>query len=39
MHRRILSPFEERHIKTFLKQDGEKDVKRRVMVHITKKPA
>jgi len=36
MHRRILSPFEERHIKIFLKQDGEKDVNMRVLVHIAK---
>ena len=37
MHPRILSPLEERQIKTFLKADGEKDVNMRVLAHLAKK--
>jgi len=32
MHPRILSPLEERQIKTYLKQDGEKSMSVRVLV-------
>ncbi len=37
MHPRILSPLEERQIKSFLKQDGEKDINMRVLTHLAKK--
>jgi len=37
MHPRILSPLEERQIKAFLKQDGEKDVNMRVLAYLAKK--
>ena len=32
MHPRILSPLEERQIKTYLKQDGERNMNVRVLV-------
>ena len=37
MHPRILSPLEERQIRAFLKQDGEKDVNMRVLAYLAKK--
>jgi len=37
MHPRILSALEERQIRAFLKQDGEKDVNMRVLAHLAKK--
>ena len=37
MHPRILSPLEERQIKAFLKQDGEKNVNMRVLIFLARK--
>jgi len=37
MHPRILSPLEERQIKTFLKQDGEKNLNMRVLASRARK--
>lgn len=37
MHPRILSPLEERQIKAFLKQDGEKNLNMRVLTSRAKK--
>jgi hypothetical protein len=37
MHPRILSPLEERQIKTFLKQDGEKNLNMRVLTSRARK--
>jgi hypothetical protein len=37
MHPRILSPLEERQIKAFLKQDGEKTLNMRVLASRAKK--
>jgi hypothetical protein len=37
LHPRILSPLEERQIKAFVKQNGEKEVNMRVLAHLAKK--
>ena len=37
MHPRILSPLEERQIKAFLKQDGEKNLNMRVLASRARK--
>jgi hypothetical protein len=37
LHPRILSPLEERHIRAFLKQDGEKNINMRVLTSRAKK--
>lgn len=37
MHPRILSPLEERQIRTFLKQNGEKNLNMRVLTSRAKK--
>jgi hypothetical protein len=37
LHPRILSPLEERQIRTFLKQDGEKNVNMRVLTFLARK--
>lgn len=37
MHPRILSPLEERQVRAFLKQDGEKNVNMRVLIFLARK--
>lgn len=37
LHPRILSPLEERQIKAFIKQDGEKNVNMRVLTFLARK--
>jgi len=37
MHPRLLSPLEERQIKAFLKQDGEKNLNMRVLAFLARK--